>query len=116
MLPQGAVPLAAPGVFQDWYQRTEACSGLQGSWTSLRWYVIPGASSFVAAEGPVVGLWTRERKAGVIVLAGNFANDELVVRHEMLHSLIGKEGHPPDLFISACHLTWESWSEAIGSP
>ncbi len=52
----------------------------------------------------------------MIVLAGNFANDELVVRHEMLHALIGKDGHPASLFISACHLTWDSWPTAIASP
>jgi hypothetical protein len=78
--------------------------------------VIPGVSRFTAAEGPVVGLWARGRKSGIIVLAGNFAHDELVVRHEMLHALIGKEGHPDDLFVSACHLTWDSWSSVVTSP
>lgn len=116
-LPFGAVPLPVPPVFREWYQRTQECSGLQGSFWALRWFVIPGVSSFRTGEGPAVGLWKKGRGSGTIVLAGNFADRELVVRHEMLHSLIGRSGHPAELFIERCHLTWDTWiAESTSNP
>ncbi len=108
-LPRGAVPLAPPPVFQEWHRRTEECSGLRGDFTALTWYVVPGVSAFRTRRGPEVGAWTRRPGQETIVLAGNFAGHEMVVRHEMLHALIGKAGHPPDLFVTRCRLTWESW-------
>jgi len=48
------------------------------------------------------------------VIAGNYAEHEMVVRHEMLHALLQREGHPTDYFVNRCHLTWESWSAAGG--
>jgi hypothetical protein len=34
----------------------------------------------------------------------------MVIRHEMLHSLIGQSGHPAEYFVERCGLTWETWS------
>jgi hypothetical protein len=36
--------------------------------------------------------------------------DEMVVRHEMLHELIGKPGHPNPPFGQGCPLTWATWN------
>jgi hypothetical protein len=36
--------------------------------------------------------------------------DEMVVRHEMLHDLLGRPGHPDPPFGVGCPLTWESWN------
>jgi hypothetical protein len=36
--------------------------------------------------------------------------DEMVVRHEMLHDLIGRPGHPAPPFGQGCPLTWETWN------
>ena len=116
-LPLGAVPMPAPAVFQQWYQRTQECSGLHGSFSALQWFVIPGVSSFRTHDGPAVGMWKKGRGSGAIVLAGNFVDRELVVRHEMLHSLIGRSGHPTELFIERCHLTWDTWAaESTNNP
>lgn len=35
--------------------------------------------------------------------------NEMVVRHEMLHDLIGRPGHPDPPFGSPCPLTWATW-------
>ena len=65
---------------------------------------------------PADSFWTTdqypdpEHISDTIILAGNYRNHEMVVSHEMLHSLIGQSGHPPLYFEERCHLTWETWA------
>ncbi len=115
-LPAGAVPVAAPAIYQEWQERTEACSGLSGNFSTLQWYVVPGVETFSTDQGPKVGQWIKEGGRNKIVIAGNYQNHEMVVRHEILHSLLEREGHPPEYFVTRCHLTWESWDRATGAP
>jgi hypothetical protein len=35
--------------------------------------------------------------------------DEMVVRHEMLHDLLSRPGHPDPPFGKGCPLTWNTW-------
>lgn len=115
-LPLGAVPLAAPTIYRSWHEKTEDCSGLSGQFTELKWYVVPGVSTFPTARGPQVGLWAEERGQHRIVLAGNYAEHEMVVRHEILHALLDRSGHPPEYFVERCRLTWDSWTESSATP
>ena len=108
-LPAGAIPLAAPQIYREWFVRTEACSGLSGAFDRVQWLVVPGVETFETDAGPKVGLWVRRGDRHYIVLAGNYQQHEMVVRHEMLHSLIAASGHPGDLFSNRCNLTWETW-------
>lgn len=55
-------------------------------------------------------MWIKEGDRSNIVLAGAFQDHEMVVRHEMLHALIGAAGHPQGMFEGACRLTWETWN------
>jgi hypothetical protein len=55
-------------------------------------------------------MWTRQGDREWIVIAGNYLQHEMVVRHEMLHSLIGSHGHPDQFFGTRCRLTWETWA------
>lgn len=113
-MPVGAVALSAPAIYREWHQSTEACSGLAGSFSTIQFYVVPGVSTFSTEDGPKVGLWTRVGKINRIVIAGDYLEHEMVVRHEMLHGLLGREGHPPEYFVDRCHLTWDSWQAAAG--
>ncbi len=108
-LPAGAQAITAPAVYQAWWDKTEACSELQGGFGRIRWYEVPGATTFDTDMGPKVGLWIQNGNAVLIVVAGNYVNHEMVVRHEMLHALLAEEGHPSEYFVRRCHLTWESW-------
>jgi hypothetical protein len=109
-LPLGAEPMAATAEFDVWYAKTEACAGLSGSLQRVQWYVVKGVDTFDTGQGPKVGMWERSGAGSVIVVAGNFRNHEMVIRHEMLHSLIGQSGHPAEYFVERCGLTWETWS------
>jgi hypothetical protein len=108
-VPAGAVRFAPPAEYQAWWEATEACSGRSASFAQLEWYVAPGVRTFSTSEGPKVGEWSHSSAGVRIILADDYADSELVVRHEMLHALLDREGHPAEYFEERCHLTWESW-------
>ncbi|MFN0178117.1 MAG: hypothetical protein ACKVZ0_04910 [Gemmatimonadales bacterium] len=113
-LPYGAVAMAANPAYQAWFDRTQACSGLRGTLQAVRWYVVPGVETFETPEGPKVGMWEKSGGVSRIIIAGGYLNHEMVVRHEMLHHLLDREGHPSEFFTSRCRLTWESWGQIAG--
>lgn len=115
-LPAGATEIAIPAVYQDWHRKTEQCSGLNGNLSSIKFYVVPGVETFPTSDGAKVGEWTTDGRTNRIVLAGNYQKYEMVVRHEILHSLLGAAGHPTEYFVDRCHLTWESWNGPLGAP
>ena len=110
-LPADAVPMTAPPVYRQWWVDTEGCSGLAGNYARVQWYVVPGATSFMTGDGEKVGLWSSSSEGVRIVVAGEYREHELVVRHEMLHALLDREGHPSEFFTNRCHLTWETWEQ-----
>jgi hypothetical protein len=116
-LPEGAEPMAAPPEYQAWFSRTEACSGIAGKFNSLEWYVVKGVAAFQTDAGPKVGMWEKVGGVNRIIVAGNYREHEMVVRHEILHALLDREGHPAEYFVNKCQLTWETWhgGQELGS-
>lgn len=110
-LPPLAVRIEAPAVYQQWFAATASCSGLTGTSQTIEWYVVPDARSFLVDGADRVGMWQRVDGKSQIVIAGAYAEHEMVVRHEILHHLLGTVGHPEDLFAIRCPLTWERWHE-----
>ena len=103
----GEQPMTAPAIYRDWWGRTEACSGLSGDFDRIEWQVVPG-SSFPCSTGRCVGHWQSSHQ---IWIAGDYVENEMAVRHEMLHDLLGRSGHPDPPFGSPCPLTWTTWKE-----
>jgi len=101
-LPAGAVRFTPPSVYRQWWALTEQCSGRQGSFDAISWYVVPDART-LPGTNRLNGLWYGTDQ---IVLTG--ANDGIsagdLVRHEMLHALLGPgvNGHPRDMFVVRC--------------
>jgi hypothetical protein len=104
--PVGDVPLQPPAVYQEWWAKTQACSGRTGNFNRISWSMIEGYS-FPCSSGECAGHWRTNHH---IFLAGDWVMDEMVVRHEMLHDLIGKPGHPDPPFGVGCPLTWATWN------
>jgi hypothetical protein len=104
--PEGDVPMDPPPVYREWWAKTESCSGRKGNFDRVRWSVIEGRS-FPCSSGECAGHWRTDHH---IFLAGEWIMDEMVVRHEMLHDLLGRPGHPDPPFGDGCPLTWESWN------
>jgi hypothetical protein len=104
--PSGEESMSAPTVYREWWAKTEACSGRTGDFDRIRWFEIPG-HSFDCPSGRCVGRWQTD---GRIFVAGDWLQHEMVVRHEMLHALIGHTGHPDLEFRQECRLTWDTWA------
>ena len=111
LLPAGAVAITAPAGYQAWYAKTEQCASLTGNYSSIKWYVVPNVSQFNSEFGATVALWRKSNNDNIIIVSGDYKDDEMVVRHEMLHSLLQVDGHPPTYFVADCHLTWDSWAQ-----
>ncbi len=110
-LPANAVQVLAPAEYQTWWSATEGCSGRSGDLEDIEWYIVPDADAFATPHGSKVGLWSHSSEGTRIIIAGNWADNELVVRHEMLHALLDRAGHPPEYFDDRCGLTWKSWQQ-----
>jgi hypothetical protein len=108
-LPVGTIAFTPPPEYQTWFLRTEACAGISGRYQNIQWLVVPGVETFMTDQGEKVGMWAKRGDHETITLAGNYRSHEMVVRHEMLHSLIGQRGHPTVYFEQRCRLTWETW-------
>ena len=54
-------------------------------------------------------MWEKAGSVTRIIIAGHYTDHEMVVRHEMLHHLLDREGHPAEFFVNRCQLTWDSW-------
>lgn len=107
--PTGEEPMAAvPAVYQQWWAKTEACAGKYGDFRRVRWYSIPGYG-FDCPDGRCAGRWQTDDR---IFIAEDFRDYEMVVRHEMLHAILDRTGHPEREFKQLCHLTWDTWDGA----
>ncbi len=107
--PTAQLVATTPDIYREWWSRTEACSGRTGDFTKIEWYIVPNVTTFNTDVGQKVGLWTHSNEGVRIIIAGDYSNNELVVRHEMLHALLDREGHPREYFQDRCGLTWDSW-------
>ena len=99
-IPATAVPLAAPARFALWWRLTQACSGLTGDFASVSWYVVPEASTLTYQGKQVNAYWIGNPDR--IVLPDLLRDSGPIVRHEMLHVLLHRNGHPRDSFLAAC--------------
>lgn len=103
--PTNDTPYTPPAEYRKWFDETQACSGLTGDFDRIKWFVVDG-TEFDCPSGKCVGRWNSDHD---IFIASSWVDNELVVRHEMLHDLIGHPGHPDPPFGSPCPLTWASW-------
>ena len=105
--PAGSQPWEPPAVYREWWAATESCSGLSGEFERVEWMIVPG-ESFECASGRCVGHWEPRHR---IWLAAEWTGHEMVVRHEILHELMRRSGHPDPPFGNGCPLTWETWPQ-----
>jgi hypothetical protein len=99
-MPAGAVPFAPPPEYALWWRMTEACSGLRGDLSRVQWYEVPDAYDIIVGGRSYQGYWYGSPDR--IVLAGLSSRSPSLVRHEMLHVLSGKGGHPRHLYLGSC--------------
>lgn len=94
-----------------WWNALEACSGIDGDLGRVRFLEVIeplffDGRQFPCGEGQFCnGLWEAPHD---ISLAPRYVQHERLVKHEMLHDLIGAPGHPP--VFETCDATWDQGS------
>ena len=96
-LPSGAKGFPPLAPYGTWWQLVESCSGITRTFGSVRWYV---ADRIESNDANVDGEWLS--RGNRIVLTPASAREGSVVRHEMLHALLGHGGHPREYFVDRC--------------
>lgn len=100
-LPSNALQFSPPTVYSRWWTMVESCSGMSRPMQRVAFYVVPGAHNLPGQYGrDVVGYWSKASDR--IVLAGRRQFDGSLVRHEMLHALLQRGGHPRESFLRQC--------------
>lgn len=98
--PSGAARVDPPARYRAWWRTVEACAGRRASFDGVRWY---HASQPIANR--YAAYWFADGNR--IVLTGQplEAQAGFVVRHEMLHAILGPfepEAHPAEMFLDRC--------------
>ena len=98
----GASAYAPLAAYPLWWSLVESCSGLQGDYAAVRWARVAG-TSIPGSGGEAQGQWASA--TNTITLVATATTDPTLVRHEMLHALLGARGgtgHPAAYFGVRC--------------
>lgn len=95
--PPGSEPYLPPAVYEIYWQQVESCSQLTGDMARIRWFIVPGTTTFPCPYGNCRGLWVAPHDVYLSDAAAHnlFLENFFTVKHEMLHDLIAQPGHPP---------------------
>ena len=97
--PPDAVEVSPAAPYARWWAMTESCSGRSGNLAAIHFYVVPGAT--LEGDGQSYrAYWYSEGNR--IVFANGRSTNGGVVRHEMLHALLGRGDHPREDFVDRC--------------
>ena len=72
------------------------------NWLTETWFVVPGEEPFRVKgfDRPVAGYWDGAAKR--IVLLEWVPSASHLARHEILHALLRRPGHPREYFVDKC--------------
>ena len=96
-----AVREEPPREARRYWQELIACTGVRPrkgrGFTSIQWHRVEGRQFVRPDTGrQVIGLWLRPGNA--VVLAGDWWDDERLIKHELLHVLLQNGSHEPRHF------------------
>jgi hypothetical protein len=91
-------PLEPLPIYEAWWGATEACSGMEGDLHAITWFT---ALTIRGNDITARGLWTPPHQ---IILVIGYEDDEITVRHEMLHDLLGGDGDHESPLWERCSL------------
>jgi hypothetical protein len=100
MLPSDAHEFSPPPVYSTWWRMAKSCSGLTGSLESITWLKTDQQMIDSKTGERIAGYWNSSSNR--IVLSTNAMLEGGIVRHEMLHSLLRRGGHPRNQFLGKC--------------
>lgn len=109
--PTDAVRYKPLEVYAEWWRVVEACSGTHGSLGAVRWYRASQSSIALSTERDAVASWTPNGNR--IVVSSDLIGTGGVVRHEMLHALLRRGGHPSEYFLRRCSGVVPCYEECV---
>jgi hypothetical protein len=98
-LPSTAARFQPPAVYSSWWSMAEHCSGVTGTLADVQWYSVP-TGTVLRGDANVVAYWSSA--GNHIVVDGSYLLDAGTIRHEMLHALVRRPGHPREFFLDKC--------------
>jgi len=98
-LPPNAERFTPPAVYARWWSLIESCSRHSFDMRTVNWYHVPG-SQFTVERTAAAGYYNHFTNR--LVLADSVLEEGDVVRHEMLHAVLQRRGHPRSEFLGAC--------------
>lgn len=106
--PEGAAPLEVSAAYRQWWGEVEQCAGRSAPIERVRFWVIKG-DQFPCPNGPCAGHW---RSPHDVYIAETWVHNAILVKHEMLHDLLGTGAHPAAQFgPAACNVSWSRLPE-----
>jgi hypothetical protein len=99
-LPPDAQLFSPPPVYTTWWNLTQSCSGISGALGSISWYDAGASLKNPQTGEGLAGYWDGASHS--IVLTHASTVDGPTVRHEMLHALLNRRGHPRAQFLGSC--------------
>jgi len=100
MFPSDAEEFSPPPVYSTWWDMTRACSGSNRSLGDVAWFKTSQPLHNFRTGEALGGYWNSFDNR--IVLTTAVMHDGSIVRHEMLHALLRKDGHPRNQFLGKC--------------
>jgi hypothetical protein len=92
-LPVGAVRFDPPERFRTLWAETEACSRRQRPFDNVRWYQVPDMWEVTMYDGRQVAAFYDLRR-DLVVIAGAYMTSDPLIKHESLHAILDRPGHP----------------------
>lgn len=97
--PLSAVPFAPPAQFRAWWEIVESCSGRRARFDDVKWFQVLSGEILVQGES-AVGAWFADGNRIALLGEGDYSGP--LVRHEMLHAILGSGKHSTDYFEEKC--------------
>lgn len=104
----GATKMVIVPEYVTYWSDVEQCSGVTGDMHTVTIYQVLNTDVVtVPVDGTTItaqGVWLRHGNR--IVMAGLFAGDPKLMKHEMLHALLQRGDHPTAYFVDRCDLAY----------
>lgn len=85
--------------YTDWFHEVEECTGKVGGMWRIHWYVMPDTHFSCGPTIWAIGCYIKTRGGDhEIFIASDRLDDSEVIKHELIHFLIQKPGHPEPPF------------------
>jgi len=104
-LPLDLIGLSSIGAsleWATWYSQAESCAGKPSEFSRVRWYTVERVDELDGTATNIIGVTCVD---DIYLVSTAEAN----VRHEILHHLLGVQGHPSEFFTRCAE-------DLVGSP